>query len=100
VSLREPRAFLVPYAAVGDDVLRELADERVNRATHPMQKLVDHRRIDVDPRNDGEESHHALVQRLGAYRTIRSLTGGRGTHDLFRVSLRPIRLGANAFGDG
>ena len=43
VSLKKLRAFFAPYAAVGDDVLRELADERVNRATHPMQKLVDHR---------------------------------------------------------
>jgi hypothetical protein len=26
-----------------DNVLRELAAERVNRTTHPMQKLGDHR---------------------------------------------------------
>ena len=42
-SLEELRTFCAPYAAVGDDVLRELADEQVNRATHPMHKYVDHR---------------------------------------------------------
>jgi hypothetical protein len=43
LSLDELRAFCAPYAAVGDDVLRELAAERVNRATHPMHKHIDHR---------------------------------------------------------
>jgi hypothetical protein len=43
-SLDELHAFCAPYATLGDDVLRELAAERVNRAAHPMHKHVDHRR--------------------------------------------------------
>ncbi len=55
--------------------------------------------IDVDPRNGGEESHFALAQRLGSYQTIRSITGGGGTHDFFRAPTTALRTGANAFGD-
>jgi hypothetical protein len=43
ISLEELRAFCAPYATVEDNVLRELATERVKRATHPMLKIVDHR---------------------------------------------------------
>ncbi|MFZ1124194.1 MAG: hypothetical protein WAN59_03515 [Candidatus Baltobacteraceae bacterium] len=43
-GLDELRAFCTPYATLAEDVLRELAAERVNRATHPMQKHVNHRR--------------------------------------------------------
>ncbi len=67
----------------------------VGLALGPSRLVV----IDVDPRNGGEASHRALCSRLGAYRTIRSLTGGGGSHDYFCMPRKPIRLGSNAFGD-
>jgi hypothetical protein len=66
----------------------------VGLALGPSRLVV----IDVDPRNGGEESHRALCSRLGAYETVRSLTGGGGVHDYFRKPERPIRSGSDAFG--